>query len=124
MRQLIAGIVLLAFAARALVPQGYMPSRERPLSIEICPEGLPAQLLGHTAHHHSGGPAHSEHCVFGSACPPGPLSELPALSLFSLLESASPAHRTATIVVRRVTLPHARAPPLSLKRFEIDRSHR
>jgi hypothetical protein len=111
MRQLIAGIILLAFAARALVPHGYMPSHERPFSIEICPEGFPAQLLGHTAHHHSGGPAHSEHCVFGSACPPGPLSELPALSLFSLLESASPAHQVATIVVRRVTLPHARGPP-------------
>jgi hypothetical protein len=111
MRQLIAGIVLLVFAVRALVPQGYMPSHERPFSIEICPEGFPAQLLGHATHHHSGSPAHSEHCVFGSACPPGPLSELPALSLFTLLESASPTHRVAKIVVRRVTLPQARGPP-------------
>jgi len=111
MRRLIAGIILLAFAARALVPQGYMPSHARPFSIEICPEGFPVQLLGHAPHHHSGGPAHSEHCVFGSACPPGPLSEQPTLSAFTVLESASVAHRVAAIVVRRVILPHARGPP-------------
>jgi hypothetical protein len=35
--ELIAGILLFAFAVRALVPQGFMPASDRPFSIEICP---------------------------------------------------------------------------------------
>jgi hypothetical protein len=111
-RKLITALLLLAFAARALVPLGYMPSHERPFSLELCPEGFPAQLLAHAGHHHHpGSPAHNDHCVFGTACPPGPLSELRALSAFTPLESPPRALRVAAIVVRRVTPPHARGPP-------------
>jgi hypothetical protein len=45
MRTLMAGIMLVAFASRALIPSGFMPASGRPFSLEICWEGLPAELL-------------------------------------------------------------------------------
>jgi hypothetical protein len=60
-RKLIAGMMLLAFAVRALIPPGFMPATDRPFSIEICWEGLPAQMLAH------GGPAgHADSMDMGS----------------------------------------------------------
>jgi hypothetical protein len=46
-RTLIASIMLVAFALRALVPTGFMPASDRPFSIEICWEGFPAEMLAH-----------------------------------------------------------------------------
>ncbi|HTV97287.1 MAG TPA: hypothetical protein VME42_14865 [Steroidobacteraceae bacterium] len=40
-----AGVMLAAFASRALIPAGFMPASDRPFSIEICWEGLPAEVL-------------------------------------------------------------------------------
>jgi hypothetical protein len=111
--ELIAGILLFAFAVRALVPQGFMPASDRPFSIEICPEGFPAQLLvdaGH--HHHSGNHWHIEHCVFGSGCTSGPVSHLPSLVSISLVRYVPPAlFVSAAIAVQLVHLPQARGPP-------------
>jgi hypothetical protein len=113
-RKLIAGVMLLAFAVRALVPQGFMPSSERPFTVEICPEGFPAELLmlgGH--HHHHGGPqSQTEHCVFGTACASGPPSQLAVLTDSSSTELVriAPGVVAATIV-RLVYLPHVRGPP-------------
>jgi hypothetical protein len=113
-RKLIAGVMLLAFAVRALVPQGFMPSSDRPFTVEICPEGFPAELLmlgGH--HHHHGGP-HSltDHCVFGTACASAPPSQLTLLADRSPTElvRAAPGVPVAA-VVRLVYLPHLRGPP-------------
>lgn len=44
---LIASILLVAFASRALIPPGFMPASDRPFSLEICWEGLPAGMLAH-----------------------------------------------------------------------------
>jgi len=46
-RTLIAGALLVAFALRALIPQGFMPASGRPFSLEICWQGLPAAMLAH-----------------------------------------------------------------------------
>lgn len=52
-RTLIASILLVAFACRALVPPGFMPASGRPFSIEVCWEGLPADMLAHVAPSHA-----------------------------------------------------------------------
>jgi hypothetical protein len=75
-RTLLAGILLVALVLRALIPAGFMPSSERPFSLEICPEGFPAWLLPHSHHHHDGGSGEhsmSDHCTFGGAAGAGPL---------------------------------------------------
>jgi hypothetical protein len=46
-RTLMASIMLVAFASRALIPPGFMPASDRPFSMEICWEGFPADLLPH-----------------------------------------------------------------------------
>lgn len=113
MRKLIAGIMLLAFAARALVPAGFMPASDRAFSIEICPEGFPAQLLVHAGHHHHpGGHSQADHCVFGTACASGPISHAPPLTFISLAQGAPATPRLSTaILVQLVHLPQARGPP-------------
>jgi hypothetical protein len=112
-RMLIAGVMLLAFAVRALIPQGFMPSSDRRFAVEICPEGLPSQLVTHTHGHHGGGHSSTDHCVFGTACASGPLSHPSVLTdiSFSAIAPAAPS-TTETIAVRLVFLPHSRGPPL------------
>ena len=126
-RALLASIMLVPFALRALIPPGFMPASDRPFSIEICWEGFPANMLAQgeppsadsmgmdsmqgAHHHHSGSPPHSEHCVFGT-CSAGPTPHLP-------LPSDTPPTRrlraTAVVsiagAVRLVHLPQSRAPP-------------
>jgi hypothetical protein len=122
-RTLVASALLVAFALRALIPQGFMPGGG--FSLEICWEGLPAAMLAlaepadsaHAGHHpgahgHTGHPSSSDHCVFGTACSPGPLTHLPQPGDFS----APPPLRAAAFVsiasaIRLVHLPQSRAPP-------------
>jgi hypothetical protein len=135
-RKLLASTLLVAFAARALIPAGFMPGPDRPFAIEICPEGFPAEMLEHgepqhtdsmglgsmdmdsmspesvPAHHHSGSPSHSEHCVFGTACSAGPTTHS---ALPTGLSSAPPLLAVAcdsiAVAVHLVRLPQPRAPP-------------
>lgn len=53
-RRVIASTLLLAFASRALIPEGFMPATDRPFSFEICWEGFPAEMLAHR------GPVHAD----------------------------------------------------------------
>ena len=114
-RLLIAGAMLFAFVVRSFIPQGFMPSSERPFSVEICPEGFPAQLLVHAGHHHNGaGHSYTDHCVFGTACvsiTPSHSSILTHIPLSSLAPAARSVARA--IVVRLVYLPHSRGPPVT-----------
>lgn len=137
-RMLMASIMLVAFAWRALVPAGFMPSGDRPFLIEICPEDLPAGLLAHSeapgedsadmsgmdmgsmshsgfvqgAHHHPGGPSHVEHCVFGTASGAGPICNLPLLSNISYsLPLRAFTFDSIAGAIRLVHLPPPRAPP-------------
>jgi hypothetical protein len=117
-RALITAVLVLAFAVRALVPQGFMPSSARPFSVDICPEGLPTQLLGivpmhgDAAHHHGTGHLHTDHCVFGCAYLDATFSHhppiIPAVVAGILADAPSAA---AAVIVRLVHLPEARGPP-------------
>lgn len=73
-RQRLLFIALVMLGVRALTPLGYMPaSAGSGLLYELCPEGMPAEILhrlsggGHHHHHHHGddqaGP--SESCPIG-----------------------------------------------------------
>jgi hypothetical protein len=144
-QRILAGILLAGVASRALIPAGFMPSADRPFSLELCWDGFPAVLLaqsepthahsadldsmpGHSMagegwhgamggvhHHHPGTAPHNEHCVFGSACSAGPVSQPP------LANDCSIAHRLERVEfasiaqpVRLVHLPQPRAPPARL----------
>jgi hypothetical protein len=122
-RAWLLGLVLPALLLRAFIPTGFMPASDRPFSIELCREGLPADMLAHGEpahadpmggihHHHPGSPAHNEHCVFGTACGVGPILHLP------LPSDISPARQLRAVAfvsiaggVRLVHLPQPRAPP-------------
>ncbi|HTT00617.1 MAG TPA: hypothetical protein VMG11_00900 [Steroidobacteraceae bacterium] len=108
----LAGAVLLALALRALVPPGFMPSSEQPFSIEICPDGFPAQLLAHH-HHHGVSDSLGTHCVF-AVCAHGLLTQgwpLSQIALIRLIVSAPPI--VTVRVIRLVHLPYPRGPPLA-----------
>lgn len=135
-----ASIMLVAFASRVLIPPGFMPASGRPFSIEICWEGLPADMLAHVEpshadsmhrdlegdsmshrgpqqgpHHHHGSPSQSEHCVFGTACSAGPIPYLPPPSDFSCAQQLrAVAFASIAVAVRVVHLPQPRAPPSRL----------
>jgi len=113
-------VLLVALSLRALVPAGFMPSSERPFTLEICPDGFPSQLLhspaahhhdadGMAGHHHhaSGDPeqapaashsghgpqeqsARAEHCVFAASAGAGPAPH-PLLVVVEVTSSVAPA---------------------------------
>jgi len=111
-RAWLAGAVLLAFALRALVPPGFMPGGERPFSIEICPDGFPAQLLVHH-HHHGAGEGFGAHCVF-AACASGPIAHCWLLDSLGVTDSSVAARFIpAARIIRLVHLPYPRGPPVA-----------
>jgi hypothetical protein len=116
-RSLIAALMLAAFVIRAFVPEGFMPSQTLPLSVEICPEGFPAELLHGSHHHHEHGSRHThfEHCVFGCAGSSGPAPQ-PAPVVYTELASIAPlpCPPCAPPSVQLVHLPQARGPPPSV----------
>jgi hypothetical protein len=125
-RRWIISLLLVVLGVRALVPAGFMPSTEQPLSFQICPDGFPAQLLKsnqaeHHHHHHDGGsdeqqPTHDsmrgEHCVFAPAAGAGPAPEglllgaVPPTQVRLQLETES-----AILSPQRFRQPPSRAPP-------------
>jgi hypothetical protein len=111
-RGLVAALALAAFGVHALIPEGFMPGGG-PLSIRICPDGFPTELLSHDArHHHDGNPAHHERCVFGSAGPGGPLASFSALADASAASQAVATDGLSVALgIRLVYLPQPRAPP-------------
>jgi hypothetical protein len=122
-RKLVAAILLMVLAFRALVPAGFMPARDHAFSLEICPDGFPAQLLhhamdhGHGAHHnggasHSHDPARSEHCVFAAVASAGPASHAAVVHL-PLDNSLAPLFDTPRSAsgTQRFRIQQPRAPP-------------
>jgi hypothetical protein len=137
-RQWLISALLLALVTRALIPAGFMPATDRPLSFQICPEGFPAQLLAssqdpHAHHHHGAGAeqpasaqsgaasagthhqhsaAGNEHCVFAAAAAAGPLAFAPTFAAEAAIALPLPAtvlpSRTESL---RFRLPQPRGPP-------------
>jgi hypothetical protein len=110
-RTLVVSLMLAAFAVRALIPAGFMPAPSMPLTLEICPEGFPTQLLGHAGHHHHGGHGQSDHCSFGgTSTGPAPDQTFPETTFLSRVTEPTGAAPTLP-VVRLVYLPAVRGPP-------------
>ena len=85
-RTLAASFVLVVILLRAYVPLGYMPASGTAFQLEICPQGLHAQMPVHICTTMAGDQPHFEDCPFGSAPATGPISHLvifePAAKLF------------------------------------------
>lgn len=127
----IISILLMALALRALVPVGFMPSAEHPFSVQICPDGFPAQLLDHghgfhhehaVAHEHgrhdfSGGrhqhdAARSEHCVFAAMAGIGPTSHATAAGpRLDDSTTVAASFLPAPFAQQRYYIPQPRGPP-------------
>jgi len=126
-RHWLISTLLIALFVRALIPAGFMPATDRPLSFQICPDGFPAQRLRtaaldpHAAHHHhdghSGGThnhssASSEHCVFAAAAGAGPLAFAPAFSAAAIgLETPEFFYASPTVESQRFRIQQPRGPP-------------
>jgi hypothetical protein len=71
--------------------------------------------LQHEPHPHHGSPAHSEHCVFGTACNAGPITDLTLPRDFSSVRQLRiVAFASIAAAIRIVHLPPPRAPPVQL----------
>jgi hypothetical protein len=111
-RGLVAALILASFGVHALVPEGFMPGGGG-LSIQICPDGFPGQLLSASARHHHGGRlSHTDHCAFGSAGSGGPQTSLSPLAGTALARDAPAVDAfSPAAAVRLVHLPQPRGPP-------------
>lgn len=108
-RKLVTSLMLVAMVFRALVPIGFMPSAERPFSLQICPAGMVMPHDAATPGKHS---SHVEHCYFGSAPGSGPLSSLLQIPRTGLSTAPSIAHFATLRLGTRLDRAHAaRAPP-------------
>jgi fermentation-respiration switch protein FrsA (DUF1100 family) len=115
LRQLLGGIAVLAFAARALVPQGFMPASDGSLRVTICPEGAPVPALLHGGTGDRQTSSHNQHCAFGSASTGGLLPQLPLLAGLLRARPTLRMHSTARAVRRQLShLPYARGPPSAI----------
>jgi hypothetical protein len=136
-RRMIISLLLVAIVVRALVPAGFMPSPDRPFTLQICPDGFPAQLLHHAAdmepgfaqsgehmahgahgsHEHGGqhehGTARAEHCVFTALAAVAPPPQI-AVLLTTLAGQAIPLSPAASPVFEsaRYRIQQPRGPPL------------
>jgi hypothetical protein len=79
-RSLLIVAALVTLSLRALTPEGYMPgSRESGLLFELCPEGMPAEIMQrlsggggeHHHHHHQHGQDESSSMSGTEQCPIG-----------------------------------------------------
>jgi hypothetical protein len=111
-RPLLAGLALLVFALRALVPVGFEPATDGSLSLVVCQEGFPPPLHPHGPTHQGGAPSQSDHCLFCSSPSTAPAPRLLALvSLLLLVLGAVALTAPAAQGFRLVHIPQARAPP-------------
>jgi hypothetical protein len=124
-QQWVISLLLVALGVRALIPVGFMPSADQPFTLQICPDGFPAQLLQssiheHAVHHAEGsenapdehGAARAEHCVFAAAATVGPAPQVALLLVPVETQPAPQLHPTLYIpepARHRVQQP--RAPP-------------
>lgn len=108
-------LALPALLLHLLIPAGFMPADDAPLSLQICPEGFPAGVLAHAGHHHHhGGGEHrgGEHCVFAAGGASGPPSQhAPATASPGPELAAAGSWRAPLLPVRLVYLPQVRGPP-------------
>lgn len=111
-RALLAGVALLLFALRALVPVGFEPASDGSLSLVICQEGLPPPPHRSGAPRRGGGASHGDHCLFCNSPGTAPAPLLVALAAVLFLVLAAVTSRTPSLEgLRLLHIPQARAPP-------------
>jgi len=133
-RKLIAALALAALSLRALIPAGFMPAPGRLFALELCPDGLPSNMLPPSvagmsemsdmsgmpgmdqdlaaAQTHGHRHAQIEHCVFGGASALALLTHAPALDLLLpayILPAARFTPQRRGSLLLRIPLP--RGPP-------------
>jgi hypothetical protein len=74
--QLLLVAALATLLLRAITPEGYMPGSARSgLLFELCPEGMPAEIMrvlaGDSGHHHHHGPGEESPGSSTEQCPIG-----------------------------------------------------
>ena len=108
---LLAGLVLLLFALRALLPVGFEPASDGSFSLVICQDDFPPLL--HPSGAPQGAPKHGDLCTFCSSPSPAPAPLLLSLVSILLFVFCAVAFRTLSSVetIRLVHMPQARAPP-------------
>jgi hypothetical protein len=119
-RRISLGLVLMAVLVRALIPSGFMPSAEHPFTLQLCPDGLPDQLLSSNGmhgmhsdlagHHHNS--LQTEHCLFGVAAFTGAAPHVAQVT--AAFETVRTVERTSETIARpfqRLRLQQPRAPP-------------
>jgi hypothetical protein len=108
----ITGILLMALAFRALMPVGFMPSVDRPLTLEICRAGFLAPIDLHDPARHPFDSSHFEHCPFGTAPAAGPVSQTPLLlPSWSIVPPSAAIFEPLRYVARLERAHPARGPP-------------
>jgi hypothetical protein len=105
-------LLLVGLAFRALLPQGFMPSTERPLTLEICRAGYLARLDPTAPAQHPQGAPRSEFCPFGTAPGAAAIPFVATLPMASTVVAAPAIDFLALRIARRVERAHpARGPP-------------
>src|SRR5208282_3489995 len=111
----ITGILLIVLAFRALIPVGFMPSADRPLTLEICRAGFLAPIDLPDPAQPPSIPSHFKHSPFGTAPVAGPIAYFAPLqhTLWILPQLAAPANLLrAAQPLQRSQQP--RAPPVEV----------
>lgn len=118
-RKLLTGSLLVAMTFRVLIPTGFMPSSERPFSLEICHGGT-VSPSGHgsdgaAGHHPLPDRPHYEHCPFGAAPAPGPVASVPGfLPAAPVVERSMRPDASLRLISRLQRAQSARAPPFAV----------
>jgi hypothetical protein len=82
-RELFTSALLAVLVLRALVPTGFMPSADRPFSLQMCSAGFHGHSIdSQFLNSHPGKSSQFEHCPFGSAPGAGPVCQLTTLLPF------------------------------------------
>jgi hypothetical protein len=110
----ITSLLLVSLVFRALIPVGFMPSSDKPFSLEICRGGFLAQVDPRDLdqNQHPGTSSHFEYCPFGSAPATGPISQVAIVLPFQLtVTEFVAAAKSPRLIARRERAHEARGPP-------------
>lgn len=134
LKRSLTGLLVVAFALRAIVPLGFMPSGA-PFTVSLCPADFPIELLGASSRHehadhkhmqmgaasrdhaqhapsHDDHPQSVDHCPFGfaPAAAPAPHIAGPIVSL-SAAALDLPVESSVSLAFKRDYHPPPRGPP-------------
>jgi len=108
----ITAILLVTSGFRALIPSGFMPSADRPLTLELCRAGYLARMDTTAPVPHPHGASQNEPCPFGAAPSAGLIPATAALPMAAMIVVAPTIGFETLRIARRYDRAHpARGPP-------------